>query len=93
MTTKYVFMRIIFLLFVIVALITSCTLGFDEEASRNSVYGKLYCLEVLQEMYPDLHFEFIQTAQRHPIGCMIRFPNGAYVDANEYLLEQVTCDN
>ena len=86
-------MRIIILLFVVMILMVSCNLGFDEEASRNSVYGKLYCLEVLQEKYPDLHFEFIQTAQRHPIGCMIRFDNGAYIDANEYLLDQVICDN
>lgn len=86
-------MRKIILSLVIMSLMVSCSLFFDEEASRNSVYGKLYCLEVLQEMYPDLHFEFIQTSNIHPIGCMIRFPNGAYVDANEYLLNQVICND
>jgi hypothetical protein len=85
-------MKIIILLLVIVILMASCSLGFDEEASRNDPRGKLYCLEVLQEKYPDLHFEFDQSSQRGALGCTIRFPNGAYIDANEYLLDQVVCD-
>jgi hypothetical protein len=86
-------MKPIVLLLLVIVLLASCDVFFDEEASRNSVYGKLYCLEVLQEKHPDLHFEFIQTSQLHSIGCLIRFSNGAYMDANEYLLNQVICDN